>query len=1066
MNKKIIIAIWFSLLLLVNIVSIIPAFEVIGYGGWTTETISTAGTTCDDVDIAIDTNNLPHIGYHNNSNDNITYSYRTAAGVWRGQANTNYPDTVATTSSGSSSFNGIALDSSNYPHMLFYNHSDTNITYVFWNSTTSNWEQEQIGTGSLVTTSKGCIEMVSSTPYVVYANYTNDLCFAYRTAGGTWRGMENTTQPDELYDDANHISMELDSNNYPCISYAGVTTQHLYYTNWTGSSWQTVDVSAAISLPTHSGSDTYLTLDSNDDPVFAFHFGNTQTMLIYYQGGSWANDTIFEDDCDWPMPVVNSTGHIFVSFVENVIDDAVVYDGVRGGSYTRNLIEADVADAGGISYMHTALGVTNNDSLFMIYNDDDTPAVKCAYNFTVIEQATVSTNASTNVEENSATLNGFLDNDGGLDCYCGFWYSTVRPMTEGGSTNVSCTGTYSAGDTFTVDVTGLDAGQIYYVMAWVNNSEGFIYDNRTAYSLDIAGTGTLDFYTGFDLAIWDRNISFHNQDNIEYMMELGGIIDDIEWVFEYETNHNWEAGSPIQSLNNLTRGNLYTFAAYNDTTFTVNYDNRSDNYTHTYFLTKPNATTDFQATAVNTTAINVTWTKGTNANTTMVRRQTGTYPANIQDGTQIYNDTDSYVVDTGLTSGTTYYYRAWSFANWSEYRADNLGDGSIPWIRQWSDDYISATNTTAFTYNITVLNESDYRHIDMSSKTMQLTFYHTDAVFQYTLTAQNQSITIEHDNRPHTIRLTVNNTYYRSRVPTTNSGNITFIVPEEDDDVRNYLFTLDDRSGLYAPPDAYIQLFTYENTTQRIIHEEYFSQDQIAQAYLWHESPYNRYWANIINSDTDDSYGGVVITANDTTSQTIIVYPSGLDTQYVFSEIITYNGYISGTTLYVNYTDALQNTNWVNITVYEVYGTGTTYIGYYNSTEYTFQATYTITNTSRTHYADLIMNHDTVGSHRNRIFFYHTPTAITTDTTMEGYFTNIFGANPLGWVNTITFTICLIVLMIFAPIHAGLGVIATGLTLGFLNIFLGISIISMTIATIFVVLGFMWILSRSTKEVQ
>ncbi|MEM4258318.1 MAG: hypothetical protein QXL17_04100, partial [Candidatus Thermoplasmatota archaeon] len=101
----------------------------------------------------------------------------------------------------------------------------------------------------------------------------------------------------------------------------------------------------------------------------------------------------------------------------------------------------------------------------------------------------------------------------------------------------------------------------------------------------------------------------------------------------------------------------------------------SENYTIV-----PAAPTSFTATTVSSTQINLAWTKGTGASHTRIQRKTGSYPTSISDGTNVYNGTGSSYSDTGLSSSTTYYYRAWSWDN------SNL---------LWSIESASASATTS-----------------------------------------------------------------------------------------------------------------------------------------------------------------------------------------------------------------------------------------------------------------------------------------------------------------------------------------------------------------------------------
>ena len=98
------------------------------------------------------------------------------------------------------------------------------------------------------------------------------------------------------------------------------------------------------------------------------------------------------------------------------------------------------------------------------------------------------------------------------------------------------------------------------------------------------------------------------------------------------------------------------------------------------FLTKPEALTSLSATVISDTRIDLNWIKGEGAQRTLIVRKTGGFPADRNDGTQVYFGTGTSFSDTGLTPNTTYYYRAWSQVSGSE---------------QWSDAYREVTATTA-----------------------------------------------------------------------------------------------------------------------------------------------------------------------------------------------------------------------------------------------------------------------------------------------------------------------------------------------------------------------------------
>jgi len=74
----------------------------------------------------------------------------------------------------------------------------------------------------------------------------------------------------------------------------------------------------------------------------------------------------------------------------------------------------------------------------------------------------------------------------------------------------------------------------------------------------------------------------------------------------------------------------------------------------------PLAPTNLEIEQTGASSINITWTKGTAANITIIRGSTSGYPFSIFDGDDIYSGNGTYVEVGGLGLSTyTYYYRAW-----------------------------------------------------------------------------------------------------------------------------------------------------------------------------------------------------------------------------------------------------------------------------------------------------------------------------------------------------------------------------------------------------------------------
>ena len=71
--------------------------------------------------------------------------------------------------------------------------------------------------------------------------------------------------------------------------------------------------------------------------------------------------------------------------------------------------------------------------------------------------------------------------------------------------------------------------------------------------------------------------------------------------------------------------------------------------------------TNFTITELSATSINITWTMGVAANSTIIRGGTTGYPWTVLDGTPVYSGNATYVVVNDLDlAGTCYYIRAWS----------------------------------------------------------------------------------------------------------------------------------------------------------------------------------------------------------------------------------------------------------------------------------------------------------------------------------------------------------------------------------------------------------------------
>jgi len=135
-----------------------------------------------------------------------------------------------------------------------------------------------------------------------------------------------------------------------------------------------------------------------------------------------------------------------------------------------------------------------------------------------------------------------------------------------------------------------------------------------------------------------------------------------------EETGSFPTGAFTESMTGLSPGIKYYVRAYIYDSDGYSYSNQID------FVTKPNPPTSLNCVFSTSTQIDLSWTKGSGAEKTMVRRKAGSYPTSVTDGDQAYFDTSNSFDDTGKDLTVHYYYRAWSYVT----DAPNSG---------YSDDY-------------------------------------------------------------------------------------------------------------------------------------------------------------------------------------------------------------------------------------------------------------------------------------------------------------------------------------------------------------------------------------------
>ena len=216
----------------------------------------------------------------------------------------------------------------------------------------------------------------------------------------------------------------------------------------------------------------------------------------------------------------------------------------------------------------------------------------------------------------------------------------------------------------------------------VNTDDNYVWAGLTSFSAyspmgdqsTTAPTVTTEAATLIEetTATLNGQVSNDGGEACEYRFEY-----DVDSGEPYASSTNWTdniitAQLFSQAIPGLSKGTTYYFRAQ------ARNSAGTGSGAELALLTRPDAPTGFNATTANSTRIDLSWVKGDGAQKTKIQRKEGGYPADRDDGTEVYFDTGVSTSDTGLTQGMTYYYRAWSYVQGSE---------------QWSVEYAEASAT-------------------------------------------------------------------------------------------------------------------------------------------------------------------------------------------------------------------------------------------------------------------------------------------------------------------------------------------------------------------------------------
>ena len=387
-----------------------------------------------------------------------------------------------------------------------------------------------------------------------------------------------------------------------------------------------------------------------------FNFGATVTLDTITRAGA-VNTTS-----------ASSVGGTSATVGGNVTDAGIpaVTRGIHWGTSSGNLPNWIESGSGWGSYSVNITGLSRGTTYYFrasAYNSSGW-AYGSTLSFTTTAAApSVTTASASGISYDRATLGGDVTNDNGAAVTeRGVCYSATnsQPTTaDTKDTNGSGTGSFSE------VISGLSPDTTYYFRAYAINSQGTSYGAVSSFTTEssIPTVTTTSGATGVTISsatvvgnvLSDNGSTITERGFVYSMTETNPTISHSKAIVSGTT------GAMSKEITGLSIGTKYYYRAYATNA-------RGTGYGAVYsFTTLPGNPSGLVATTLDKDKVSLTWVKGNGGNYTIIRRGT-TPPANINSGTLIYQGTGTSMTDTGLSHGTTYYYRAWSAttANWGE----------------------------------------------------------------------------------------------------------------------------------------------------------------------------------------------------------------------------------------------------------------------------------------------------------------------------------------------------------------------------------------------------------------
>lgn len=533
-------------------------------------------------------------------------------------------------------------------------------------------------------------------------------------------------------------------------------------------------------------------------------------------------------------------------------------------------------------------------------------------------------------------------------------------------------------------------------------------------------------------------------------------------LLERNSASDWSRGSGTQLYNGTNEiyndtytgfscGTYYYYRAWGYNT-TNNFWSNSDFDSN---ITCPTNPTSITATAY-VGAVNFTWVMGTYADNTTIVRKANTFPTGPTDGTEIYNGSGLYYNDTSSLSTHRYMVYSWNdtvdqfssgvqrswggltinvydentssaVAHWDVFITDDTGDNTYESLNNSNSFFVDVTYLPYGDDVVIIINSTGYSGPWYNSKVFVMdlavnTQYTLDAYLSETNASELYFLYVTNELDEPVPDASMNIRRYIN--DSVGYGNASIMLTDANGEVSVYL----------VPDELYLVVITkdgYETETSTFRPDpDYYG-------------PYYPKEFKLLFS---------------TTAPTVITFNDIID----FTATIDSSGYIN-----VTYYDQNSRTTDTQIQIHQSYNRTFTWNDTDSRTgDNSFTFTSSGYNTSMMHRVTLYLNHSDLGYEHVTIFLFPIVSTMA-ESTIEEYWTDVFGSWDLGYVKTfVIFLPALFFLVVFGAGHTGLGILVSGLYLGFTTVMLDVtSVISyVTLGSLLAIAGIVMIIVKRGRH--